>query len=55
MISEMPGPICIRLSGIVGGRWEIVLGQKIQNVDIEILVKKNQIFFSSCDLTLSEL
>ena len=36
MISHMPGPICVRLSGIVGGRWEIVLSQ---NVDIENLSK----------------
>ena len=36
MISEMPGPICVRLSGIVGGRWEIVLGpKKFQNIDVE--------------------
>ena len=42
MISEMPGPICVRLSGIVGSRWEIVLGQKkVQNVDIENLPYTN--------------
>ena len=36
MISEMPGPIYVRLSGIVMGRWGDVLGQKkIKNVDIE--------------------
>ena len=28
MISEMPGPIGVRLSGIVWGRWVIVLSQK---------------------------
>ena len=28
MISEMTGPICVRLSGIVVGRREIVLGEK---------------------------
>ena len=28
MISVMPGPIYIRLPGIVVGRWVIVLGQK---------------------------
>ena len=52
MISEIPGPICVRLSGFVGGRWGDVLGpKKIQNVDIE----KIFFFLSTCNLTLSHL
>ena len=39
MISEMPGPIYVRLSGIVMGRWGDVLGQKkFPNVDISVCV-----------------
>ena len=57
MISKMPGPICVKLSGIVGGRWVVVLGRKkIQNVELEI---KNiflaTFFLSTCNLTLSDL
>ena len=56
MISEMPGPIYVRLSGIVVGRWGDVLGQKRnQNVDIEkifffvfLLSSCNQILFYIC-------
>ena len=55
MISEMAMPICVRLSGIVGGRWEIVLGpKKFQNIDVEkcgFFV----FFLSTCNLTLSHL
>ena len=28
MISHMAEPICMKLSGVHEGRWEIVLGQK---------------------------
>ena len=38
MISEIPGPICVRLSGIVGGRWVIVLGKtKIKKLNMEVV------------------
>ena len=50
MISEMAGPICVRLSGIVGGRWEIVLGQKIKNIDVFFCF-----FLTTCNLTLSDI
>ena len=33
MISEMAGPICVKLSVFVGAKWEIVLGKK--NFEIE--------------------
>ena len=55
MISEMPGPIYVRLSGIVMGRWGDVLGQKkIQNVDIEkiflsyLCVRDDSLGFEDC-------
>ena len=45
MISEMPEPICVRLSGIVGARWEIVFGQKnTQNFEIEIFFTLKSFF-----------
>ena len=56
MISEMAGPICVKLSGIVGARWEIVLSEKkIQNFDIEIFFYFDFFSLSSCTRTLSDL
>ena len=62
MISEMPGPIGVRISGIVGGRWEIVLGKKkkIKNFAIENGLKKmgtatKPYLFSACVITLLAL
>ena len=56
MISETAGPIGVKLSEIVGDRWEIVLGQKkIQNFEIEIFFLLIIFFLSSCTRTLSDL
>ena len=56
MISVMPGPIYIRFSGIVVGRWVIVLGQKkIWNFEIENFFLLQFFFLSSCTRTLSDL
>ena len=54
MISEMPWPICIRLSGIVGGRWEIVLGKKIKMLTLRIWLNKIWIAVAGL-MTLSAL
>ena len=51
MISEMPGPICVRLSGIVGGRWVIVLGQKNQKVEHGSCVLATQPYLVSARVT----
>ena len=54
MISEMPGPICFRLSGIVGGWWGAILGKKIKMLTYE---KKKFMFFflSTRNVTISYL
>ena len=51
----MPGPICVKLSGVAGVWWESDLGQKINFfVDLKILEKKIKIFFA-CNATLPHL
>ena len=40
----MPGPICVKLSGVAGVWWESDIGQKI-NFFVGLEIKKNKIFF----------
>ena len=48
----MPGPICVKLSGIAGVWWESDLGQKINFfVDLEIFPGFFEISFRTSDLT----
>ena len=51
MISHMPWAVCLKLSGIVWGRWGVFLGQKIQNVEIE-RKKIVDFFLSPCKICL---
>ena len=53
----MPGPICVKLSGVAGVWWESDLGQKINffiNLEIFSIFLK-EYFFCTSDLTLTDL
>ena len=52
MISDISGPICVRLSEIVGGRWEVVCGQKIQDVNVEMCFFLLSADLCTCDDSL---
>ena len=50
MDAHMPGPICVKLSEFVEGRWEIHLGQKKFKIfQIEFFFEE---FFFACNPTL---
>ena len=53
----MPGPICVKLSGVAGVWWASDLGQKINFfIDLEIFsIFLKEYFFCTSDLTLTDL